>query len=332
MFEKRKKLITPDELKKRLSLSENLKNLREEKIRKTKDILANFDKRKVVIVGPCSADDEKSVFEYVVKLSKLSEKVNEKLLIMSRIHTAKPRSRNFYKGILHDNDDLSIGLERQRALHIKAFGESGIPTSDELLYIDNLEYLDDIVSYFTVGARTSESPIHRFAASGIDIPVGLKNPINGSMDSLINSLCVAQSSQDFMHLGYHVKTSGNEFAHAILRGGVTSDGKNFSNFDFLNIQTLLEKHTAENLNTPAVIIDVGHSNSCKNPLNQLVVTEKILKVMKESSALGDFVKGFMIESYLNEGKCDRTYGTSRTDACLSFKNTEKLILNIADRF
>ncbi|MCL2256043.1 MAG: 3-deoxy-7-phosphoheptulonate synthase [Firmicutes bacterium] len=307
-----------------------MQELREENICEIKNILASFSEKKIIIVGPCSADDEKAVLEYVAKLLKLSQKVNKKLFIMSRIYTAKPRSRNSYKGILHEDDDFSFGLERQRNLHIKAFSESGIPTCDELLYVDNFNYLDDVVSYMAVGARTVESPSHRFVASGLDVPVGMKNPINGSIDSLVNSLCVAQIPQKFVQFGFQLKTTGNKFAHSILRGGTLKSGENFSNHSKKDILELLEKYSNEKLENPALVVDASHSNSNKNPKNQRHVIKSVTQSMSQDKSIHNFVKGFMIESYLNEGQSANEYGVSKTDSCLGFENTERLILDIAE--
>lgn len=333
-------LPLPADLKAKYPLTEDiirLKKKRDEEIRK---IFEGKSDRFIVIVGPCSADNEASVCEYVTKLSAVNEKVQDRLMIIPRIYTNKPRTTGEgYKGMLHQpspdrEPDLLAGIIAIRKLHIKAITESGLTGADEMLYPENRSYLDDILSYEAIGARSVENQQHRLTASSMDIPVGMKNPTSGDFSVMLNSVVAAQSSHRFIYRGMDVTTSGNELAHVILRGGVDKYGTCIPNYHYEDLMRLAEMYQQRELKNPAAIIDANHSNSNKKFREQIRIVSEVLHSRNYNADLKKLIKGVMIESYLEEG-CqrideNRVYGKSITDPCLGWSDTERLIYKIAE--
>ena len=293
-----------------------------------------------MIVGPCSADNEESVCEYVNRLAKVNEKVSDRLMIIPRIYTNKPRTTGEgYKGMLHQPrpdqaPDLLAGIIAIRKMHIRAISESGLTSADEMLYPENRSYLDDILSYEAIGARSVENQQHRLTASGMDIPVGMKNPTSGDFSVMLNSVIAAQSSHTFIYRGMDVTTDGNDLAHVILRGGVDKYGTcnpNYHYEDLVRLQTMYEE---KHLINPAAIVDANHSNSNKQFKEQIRIISEVLHSRNYNTKLKDLIKGVMIESYLEEGcqriGADQVYGKSITDPCLGWEDTERLIYKIAE--
>lgn len=315
---------------------EQIKNSRDEQI---KNILSGNDNRLLLIIGPCSADNEVSVLDYISRLVKVQEKVKDKLFIIPRIYTNKPRTTGEgYKGLAHQPDpnsapDMLSGLIAMRKLHIKTVRETGFTCAEEMLYPDNHRYLSDLLSYVAVGARSVENQQHRLAASGLGIPVGMKNPTSGDLTVMLNSITAAQSSHTFIYRGWEVETTGNPYAHAILRGWVNKHSQTNPNYHYEDLISLYEKYCNGGYQNPAVIIDTNHSNSNKNYLEQIRISKDVLYSYTHSSEIKQMVKGLMIESYIEDG-CQKIgegiYGKSITDPCLGWEKTERLIYDIAD--
>lgn len=339
MFVKQIKIPEPEEIKEAMPLPAALSEIKKSRDRMVSDVIAGKDDRLIVIVGPCSAHAEKPVLDYVERLGKLNEKVKEKLVLVPRIYTNKPRTKGVgYKGMFSQPDpskseDILKGIYAIRELNIAAIGASGLAAADEMLYPANYAYLDDLLSYVAVGARSSENQLHRLTASGIDVPVGIKNPMSGSILVLLNSIYAAQSGQVFKLNGWQVKTDGNPLAHAILRGAVDGYGNDNPNFHYETVMQVIDGYAKSGLKNPAIIIDANHSNSGKQFRQQIRICEE---VMNNRLYDGDFkrnVKGFMIESFLEEGNQseDKVYGKSITDPCLGWCDTERLLLDIAEK-
>ena len=330
----------PADLKAEYPLSEEIKKIKAERDREIRDIFTGKNDKFVVIVGPCSADNEDSVCEYVNRLAKISEKVSDRLMIIPRIYTNKPRTTGEgYKGMLHQPEpdqapDLLAGIIAIRRMHIRAIEESGLTGVDEMLYPENRSYLDDILSYEAIGARSVENQQHRLTASSMDIPVGMKNPTSGDFSVMLNSVVAAQSSHSFIYRGMDVTTDGNDLAHVILRGGVDKYGTCIPNYHYEDLMRLLCRYQERDLKNPAAIIDANHSNSNKQFKEQIRIVSEVLHSRKYNQEIKDLVKGVMIESYLKEGcqKIDgnRVYGRSITDPCLGWEDTERLIYKIAE--
>ncbi|MDE6829597.1 MAG: 3-deoxy-7-phosphoheptulonate synthase, partial [Lachnospiraceae bacterium] len=306
-----------------------------------RDILTGRSERFIVLAGQCSADNEESVCEYVRRLKKLADQVSDKLLVIPRVYTNKPRTTgDGYKGMLHQPDpekepDLLAGIIAIRKMHIRVMEETGLSAADEMLYPENRSYLDDLLSYEAVGARSVENQQHRLTASGIDIPVGMKNPTSGDLSVMLNSVTAAQHPHRFIYRRNDVETSGNELAHAILRGGVDKYGKNIPNYHYEDLARLSEMYEKWELKNPAVIVDVNHSNSNKQYKEQIRIVSEVMHSRNYNPKLKKLVKGVMIESYLVEGRQDITenlvYGQSITDPCIGWEDTEKLIFDIAEK-
>ncbi|MCH5155192.1 MAG: 3-deoxy-7-phosphoheptulonate synthase [Clostridiales bacterium] len=338
MITRIKPLITADELKKILPVSHDAALTRSDGVRQIKSVLDGDDARKIFIVGPCSADDYGAVCEYAEKLKKVADKIKSKILTVMRVYTAKPRSRGEgYMGLLHSPNgssgktDLSGGLVAMRKLHINVL-EIGLPTADEVLYTDLALYTDDLLSYVTVGARTAEDPMHRFIASGLDVPVGIKNPIDGNIGELADSIFAASKRNEFIFDRSIVQTSGNAHVHGLLRGAVDKKGNNIPNCGYNEIMHASEIFGSHGLNC-GVIVDTGHSNSGKNPDMVRSILSDIIEHHSDG-AYNAFVKGVMIESYLSGGSTsasDPKRGVSVTDPCLSFSQTEELLLSAAEK-
>ncbi len=303
------------------------------------DIFTGKSNKLVLVIGPCSADREDAVLEYISRLRGVQEKVKDKILIIPRIYTNKPRTTgDGYKGMLHQPDpnsspDMLKGLISIRKLHIKALEQTGFACADEMLYPENHQYLSDVLSYVAVGARSVENQLHRLTASGLGIPVGMKNPTSGDLSVMMNSVTAAQHSHTFVYSGWEVRSGGNPLAHAILRGSTNRYGKSIPNYHYEDIQNLCELYAKSGLSNPAVIIDTNHSNSAKKWDEQPRIAKEILHSTRHSEQIFKMVKGLMIESYLEDG-CQKpdggVYGKSITDPCLGWEKTEKLILEIAD--
>ena len=293
----------------------------------------------VLVIGPCSADKEESVIEYISRLRKLQEKVEEKIIIIPRIYTNKPRTTGAgYKGMLHqpnplEDPDMLKGIIAIRKLHMRAINETGFSCADEMLYPENHRYLNDLLSYVAVGARSVENQGHRLTASGIDIPVGMKNPTGGDITVMLNSIKAAQGSHTFLYRGWEVESSGNPLAHAILRGYVDERGHSVPNYHYEDLQSLCEIYTEKEFKNPALIVDCNHANSGKKYEQQVRIAKEVLHSTRHSNDIKKLVKGFMIESYLVDG-CQKAsegvYGKSITDPCLGWEKTEQLVLDIAE--
>lgn len=339
MFEKQIKIPEPEEIKAIAPLPENLKKVKKERDIAVSDVITGKSDKLMVIVGPCSAHAEKPVLDYVERLGKLNERVKDKLVIVPRIYTNKPRTKGVgYKGMFSQPDptkseDILKGILTIRDLNVKAMEISGLAAADEMLYPANYAYIDDLLSYVAVGARSSENQLHRLVASGMDVAVGIKNPMSGSIMVLLNSIYAAQSGQTFKLNGWQVKTDGNPLAHAILRGGVDGYGNDIPNFHYETVMQVIEGYEKSGLKNPAIIIDANHSNSGKKFRQQIRICEEVMNNRLYDNDFKKNVKGFMIESFIEEGNQpeDKVYGKSITDPCLGWCDTERLLLDIAEK-
>ena len=335
-----RKLPIPKEIKEQFPISAQIATAREESIAEQKRILSGESDKLMLIIGPCSADNEDSVLDYLCRLRTVQEKVKDKIFIVPRVYTNKPRTTgDGYKGMLHQPDpnaapDLLKGIIAIRRMHMRAVAETGFGCADEMLYTENHRYLSDIVAYVAIGARSVENQQHRLTASGLDVPVGMKNPTSGDMAVMINSIMAAQHSHVFFYRGWEVESMGNPYAHAILRGYVDRSGSSHSNYHYEDLVGLYESYTASGLANPAVIIDTNHANSAKMYLEQPKIAKEVLKSRARDKSVRSLVKGIMIESYIEDGAqkiCDtHTYGKSITDPCLGWEKSERLIYDIAE--
>ena len=341
MFTKVCDIPSPEEIKQIVPLSKELLEVKLKRDEEIKKIISGEDDRKLLIVGPCSADNEVAVVDYICRLAKVSEKVKEKICIVPRIYTNKPRTKGEgYKGILHNPDpnkkvtDIVHGILAIRSMHVKAMQETGLSGADEMLYPENVPYCDDLISYHAVGARSSENQQHRLVASGLDQAVGVKNPMNGSMEVTLNSIYAAQIPNEFGYRSAQVKTSGNKYAHAILRGSVNVHGNNLQNYHYEDVLRFINMYEEKGLSNPAIIIDTNHSNSDKKPMEQIRIAREIFTNMTYCDKMKKYVKGLLIESYIEDGNQPiggGVYGKSITDGCLGWQKTESLIYDLADR-
>ena len=336
-----RQLPSPDEVKALEPMSEEMKQIKNGRDRLIRDVITGKSDKFLVIVGPCSADNEDAVCEYTNRLAKVQEKVADRLGLVPRIYTNKPRTTGEgYKGMLHQPDpeakpDILAGILAIRHMHIRSISETGLTAADEMLYPDNWHYLSDILSYVAIGARSVENQEHRLMVSGLDIPVGMKNPTSGDFSVMLNSVVAAQGGHDFISRGWEVRTEGNPLTHTILRGAVNKHGNTIPNYHYEDIQLLLEKYEERNLENPAVLIDANHSNSGKKYKQQIRIVKEILHSRRIDEDIRKLVKGVMIESYLVEG-CQQIgtshiYGKSITDPCLGWEDTEKLLYTIAEQ-
>jgi len=339
MFEKQIEIPSAEEIVEKMPLPSSLKEVKAERDKLVADVIRGESDKLLVIVGPCSAHEAKPVLEYVERLGKLNERVKDKLVLVPRIYTNKPRSKGVgYKGMFSQPDptkseDILKGIYAIRDLNIKAIETSGLAAADEMLYPENIYYVEDLLSYIAVGARSSENQMHRLVASGIDVSVGVKNPMSGSVLVLLNSIYAAQSGQTFKLNGWQVKTQGNPLAHAILRGAVDGYGNDIPNFHYETVMQVADGYAKSGIKNPAIIIDANHSNSAKKFKQQIRICEEVMQNRIYDNDFKKIVKGFMIESFLEEGnqKEDIIYGKSITDACLGWNDTERLILDIAEK-
>ena len=334
------RLPEPEILKMEYPLSAELTEIKRTRDAEIKKVFTGESDKFLVIIGPCSADNEDSVCEYVSRLAKVNEEVKDRLILIPRIYTNKPRTTGAgYKGMLHQPDptqepDLYKGLVMIRKMHIRAMSESGLTAADEMLYPENRSYLDDILSYEAIGARSVENQQHRLTASGMDIPVGMKNPTSGDLSVMLNAIKAAQNPTSFIYRSYNVSTSGNPLAHCILRGYVNSRGECHPNYHYEDMMQLLKVYRPEEFANRAVIVDTNHSNSNKQYKEQIRIAKEVLNNRRHNEELRKLVKGFMIESYLEEGNQPisehMTYGKSITDPCLGWDDTRRLIDTIAE--
>lgn len=334
-----RKLPTPQELKEQFPVSNKVMQIKEERDKEIRDIFSGKSDKLILVIGPCSADHEDAVIDYISRLRKVQEKVSDKIFMIPRIYTNKPRTIGVgYKGMLHQPDpekesDMLKGIIAIRQLHKRAIEETEFTCADEMLYPENHRYLSDLLSYVAVGARSVEDQQHRLTASGVGIPAGMKNPTGGDISVMMNSIIAAQSGHTFLYRGWEVKTKGNPYAHAILRGYVDKFGRNIPNYHYEDLQHLLEQYDGKDLENPAVIVDTNHSNSGKNYLEQIRISKDIMHSCKVSPEIHNLVKGLMIESYIEDGNQkvgDHCYGKSITDPCLGWEKTEQLIYELAD--
>lgn len=334
-------LPQPAELKEKYPLPKEAAALKARRDAEIRDVFTGKSDRFVVIVGPCSADNEDSVCEYVSRLAKINDKVSERLILIPRIYTNKPRTTGEgYKGMLHQPHpdqapNLFEGIVAIRKMHLRAIAESGLTGADEMLYPENRSYLDDLLSYEAVGARSVEDQQHRLTASGMDIPVGMKNPTSGDFTVTLNSVFAAQRSHNFIYRGCDVTTDGDELAHVILRGGVDKYGTCIPNYHYEDLLRLWEMYGKMDLKNPAVVVDANHSNSDKKFREQIRICSEVMHSRSHNPEIKRLVKGVMIESYLVEGNqriCpNQVYGKSITDPCLGWEDTERVIFDIADK-
>ena len=334
-----RKLPIPKEVKDLFPVTPDLKKIVDARAEESKKILSGELDKFILIIGPCSADNEDSVIDYVTRLRKVQDKVQDKIFIIPRIYTNKPRTTgDGYKGMLHQPNpnkkpDMYKGIVSIRELHLRALKETGFSCADEMLYPENYRYLSDVLGYVAVGARSVENQQHRLTASGIDIPVGMKNPTGGDISVMMNSITASQHKHTFIYRGWEVHTDGNPYAHAILRGYVNKRGQQNPNYHYEDLIHLSEEYAKTDLKNPAVIIDTNHSNSGKQYLEQIRISKEVLHSTRHSADVKKLVKGLMIESYIEDGaqKIDGgIYGKSITDPCLGWQKTEKLIFDIAD--
>ena len=335
------KLPVPAEIKKEYPLSQKVIETKKRRDAEIRDIFTGKDHRFVLIIGPCSADNEDSVMEYLHLLAGMQDKVGDRILLIPRIYTNKPRTTGRgYKGLMHQPDpskkpDLLAGLIAVRKLHTRAVEETGLTAADEMLYPENWRYIDDLLSYVAIGARSVEDQHHRMTTSGMDVPAGMKNPTSGDLSVMFNSIEAAQSRHNFIYRGWDVNTDGNELAHVILRGAVNKHGNSIPNYHYEDLILLQSMYEKRNLKNPAAIIDTNHNNSNKKYLEQIRIAREVMHSRKYNPALHELVKGLMIESYLLDGSQSvdaepHIFGKSITDPCLGWEKSEKLIYEIYD--
>ena len=335
----KRKLPIPKEIKEQYPLAAELAQVKARRDKEIADVFTGKSGKMVLIIGPCSADREDAVLEYCERLAKLQEAVSDKLVLIPRVYTNKPRTTgDGYKGLLHQPDprktsDMLEGVIAIRRLHTNVLANTGLPTADEMLYPDNYRYLSDLLSYVAVGARSVENQEHRLTSSGIDIPVGMKNPTSGDISVMLNSIMAAQHPHTFIYRGWEVDTTGNPLAHAILRGYVNKHGESMPNYHFEELERLYNAYTAKGLQNMALIVDANHANSGKKYQEQPRICKEVLHSCRHSGEIKSMVKGFMVESYLEPG-CqkigDGVYGKSITDPCLGWEETIRLVQDIAD--
>lgn len=334
-----RKLPIPKEIKEQFPMSDDLVKIKKERDKEIHRIFTGEDNRLALIIGPCSADNEDSVIDYISRLIPVQEKVRDKILIIPRIYTNKPRTTgDGYKGMVHQpnperDSDMLEGIIAIRRLHTRAIAETGFTCADEMLYPENQRYLSDLLSYVAVGARSVEDQQHRLVASGIPCPVGMKNPTSGDISVMLNSITAAQHSHTFIYRGWEVVSTGNPLTHAILRGSVNKHGQSQPNYHYEDLIRLHEIYSACNLQNMGVIVDTNHANSGKKYMEQIRICKEVLHSCRLSEEINTMVKGFMIESYIEDGNQkigDGIYGKSITDPCLGWEKTEKLIYEIAD--
>ena len=335
----KRKLPIPKEVKELYPLTEEFANIKKDRDEEIRKVITGESDKFILVIGPCSADYESSVMDYIHRLKEVQDKVKDKLILIPRVYTNKPRTTGEgYKGMLHQPDpmhdsDMYKGIVKIRKLHMRALTETGLSCADEMLYPDNYRYLSDLLAYVAVGARSVENQQHRLTASALDIPVGMKNPTAGDMTVMLNSILAAQMSHTFIYRGWEVVSQGNPLAHAILRGSVDEYGKCHSNYHYEDLEKTYEAYAKKGLENIAALVDTNHANSGKKFIEQIRISKEILQSRKMNKDIRSMVKGLMIESYIEEG-CqkveDGVYGKSITDPCLGWEATEKLLYDLAD--
>ena len=335
-----RKLPIPQEVKKEFPLTEHMKQVKAVRDEAINAVFDGSSDKFILIVGPCSADHSEPVLEYISRLRKVQEQVSDKIIIIPRIYTNKPRTTGQgYKGMLHQPDpeakpDMYTGIVSIRQLHLAALRDYDFSCADEMLYPDNHRYLSDLLSYVAVGARSVENQQHRLTASGVGIPVGMKNPTGGDLSVMMNAIVAAQSSHTFIYRGWEVTSAGNPYTHAILRGYLDGAGRSVSNYHYEDLLRVEELYEKSNLTNPSIIVDTNHNNSGKKYLEQIRIAKDIVHSRNQNGDIKRLVKGLMIESYLEDGACkaeEHIFGKSITDPCLGWEKTEQLILDIADK-
>ena len=335
----KRKLPIPQQIKSRYPLTEQMVETKEKRDSEIKAVFEGKSDKFLLIIGPCSADSREPVLDYISRLRKIEDKVRDKIIIIPRIYTNKPRTTgDGYKGMLHQpdpdqNPDMLSGIVAIRDLHLSALRDLGFTCADEMLYPENHRYLSDLLAYVAVGARSVENQQHRLTASGLDIPVGMKNPTGGDLSIMMNSITAGQHNHTFIYRGWEVQSHGNPYTHAIMRGFVDFTGRSVSNYHYEDLQKLYEMFAASGLSNPAAIVDTNHANSGKQYLEQIRIAKDVVYSRNHNDNIKSLVKGLMIESYIEDGAQkigEHIYGKSITDPCLGWEKTEKLILNIAD--
>lgn len=338
-MEFKRRLPIPQEIKQEYPLSPEVKKIKAKRDQEIEDIFLGKDHRFLLIIGPCSADREDAVLDYMTRLAKVQEKVKDKIFMIPRVYTNKPRTKGIgYKGMLHQPDpekgeNMLAGIIAIREMHRHVVEQTGFTCAEEMLYPENHRYLSDLLAYVAVGARSVENQQHRMVASGVGIPVGMKNPTGGDISVMMNAITAAQNPQTFVYRGWEVSTTGNPMTHAILRGYVDKYGRSHANYHYEDLMSLKEAYEYSSLKNPGVIVDCNHANSGKHYEEQIRIAKDVLHSMHISSDLRGFVKGLMIESYLEDGNQkigDGVYGKSITDPCLGWEKSEKLIYDLAD--
>ena len=334
-----RKLPTPAELKEEYPVSAQVVATKAERDDEIRAIFEGKEDKLILVIGPCSADNEDAVIDYISRLRKVQDKVADKIFMIPRIYTNKPRTIGIgYKGMLHQPDpeketDMLKGIIAIRQMHKRAVEETGFTCADEMLYPENHRYLSDLLAYGAIGARSVEDQLHRMIASGVGIPGGMKNPTSGDLSVMMNSIEAAQNEQDFLFHGWEVHTTGNPLAHAILRGYVNHFGTSMPNYHYENLQHVMEMYNERSLENPAIVVDCNHSNSGKKYMEQIRIARDVMASRAYSPDIHHLVKGLMIESYIEDGNqkiSEGTYGKSITDACLGWEKSEKLVLELAD--
>jgi 3-deoxy-7-phosphoheptulonate synthase len=335
-----RKLPIPQEVKKEYPLTERMAKVKADRDSEIRSIFEGHSDKFILVIGPCSADHKEPVLEYISRLRKIEEQVSDKIIIIPRIYTNKPRTTGQgYKGMLHQPDpeakpDMYKGIVAIRDLHLSALRDYDFTCADEMLYPENYRYLSDLLSYVAVGARSVENQQHRLVASGIEAPVGMKNPTGGDLSVMMNAIMAAQSGHTFLYRGWEVTSEGNPYAHAILRGFLDYAGRSISNYHYEDLLRARELYEQSNLSNPSVIVDTNHNNSGKKYLEQVRIAKDVVHSRNENADIKKLVKGLMIESYLEDGACkaeERVFGKSITDPCLGWEKTERLILDIANK-
>ncbi len=335
-----RKLPIPQQIKNRFPLGERETSIKETRDAEIKAVFEGKSDKFILVIGPCSADSREPVLEYILRLAKIADEVKDKIVIIPRIYTNKPRTTGAgYKGMLHQPDpnekpNMLEGIIAIRDLHLSALKDYGFTCADEMLYPENHRYLSDLLAYVAVGARSVENQQHRLTASGIGIPVGMKNSTGGDLSVMMNSITAAQGSHTFIYRGWEVESAGNPYAHAILRGYIDFAGKCVSNYHYEDLINLSELYSETSLQNPAVIVDCNHANSGKQYLEQIRIAKDVVHSRNHNGDIKSIVKGLMIESYIEDGACkagDHIFGRSITDPCLGWEKTEQLILDLADK-
>lgn len=334
-----RKLPIPQVIKQEYPVSAEMEAVKNKRAEEIKAVFDGKSEKFILIIGPCSADNQDAVLDYISRLRRVEDQVNDKIIIIPRIYTNKPRTTGAgYKGMLHqpnpdEKPDMLKGIVAIREMHLKALKDYGFTCADEMLYPENHRYLSDLLAYVAVGARSTEDQQHRLTASGLDIPAGMKNPTSGDLSIMMNSIKAAQSSHTFIYRGWEVKSMGNPHTHAILRGYVDFAGKNISNYHYENLLEVCELYAKSGLVNPAAVVDTNHANSSKRYLEQIRIAKEVVTSRKQNDDIKKLVKGLMIESYIEDGaQCvgEHIYGKSITDPCLGWEKSERLILDLAD--